>query len=221
MAGLGGFHDVGGSGAEVYAVGEGGAIVRSADAGRTWTLESSADAGIASVLYLTCDTGALVVALGEKTGLRSTDQGNSWSATGPLITGGVDNFLLGPGNDPHGYKYGFLACAGGALFTGDWASSKQITSADHQYVARSTNGGLDWSQWFAPDGRVWAFAATASGFVAAGESKGIPAAWTSSDGGATWTALPPTGKQGAILEVWAADIDDIWAVTGELILHYH
>jgi hypothetical protein len=125
-----------------------------------------------------------------------------------------------------GYKYGFLSCLGGELFTGDWREWPP-TAADHQYVARSTDGGLSWRPAFAPEGNVWAFSATVTGLVAGGDSQGTPMVWTSTDDGASWIPVPPTGGADSahkIVELWAGGVDDIWAVGmyyGGSLLHFN
>jgi hypothetical protein len=207
------------AGADVWAVGDSGtgqgSILHSSDSGATWGwMTPPLVAGIP--LLGVWASGALVVAKYGGGGIRSTDQGATWSAIGPLVCG-----------------YGFYVIGASAtdVWTGDSEHACDNGSPPgHAVAVHSTDGALTWSSTFAPANasvhEVW----TSAGEVfAVGTSYSptakTPSLWHSPDDGATWTPIPgPVTRFPAISfdHVWATAADDLWVVdSNQNIYRFH
>jgi photosystem II stability/assembly factor-like uncharacterized protein len=114
---------VAGAGDEVYAVGDQGTILRTADRGAHWNKLQS---GTNAVLFGVWTDGSVVFAVGYAgLVLRSVDHGQSWQST-----------TLG--NDIIGVVTGLTTSGDGGWNGEIWAAG------ENAFVAHSTDGGLTW-----------------------------------------------------------------------------
>ncbi len=111
-----------------FAVGLGGAIYKSTDAGVTWEQkESNINVDLHTVYFLNENTG-FVGASGRKF-LKTLDGGESWS---------IDSILTIPLSDGNIYGIYFSDANTG------WIMASQSALSGAGWVLRTTNGGTDW-----------------------------------------------------------------------------
>ena len=193
----------------MVAAGAGGTILRSVDAGRSWTTVDSGTGLELRAVASAPPSVALVV--GENgTVLRSEDAGRSWRAvssgtTSTLRAVGLasPSIAVAVGDDGvvvrsidggatwRASENGTRATLRGVHFT-DTATGVAVGGDDRRWrarrvVLRTTDGGTSWKKVGAPWGaRLYAVADIGPGkFIAAGESG---EAIRTTDGGQTWTA---------------------------------
>jgi photosystem II stability/assembly factor-like uncharacterized protein len=164
---------------DVYAVGENGTILHSADRGQSWQLLASGTAetlfGIwgsaANDVYVVGDHGLI---------LHSADSGRTWTPTRVGVGQGL-RAVWGSSADAV-YAAGGNGLMAQRIGRGNWAS--------HYQVSRGINPG--WNAIFGSGGTVWVVGSTAR-------------IVSSSDGGATWNDAPsPPGTDNYISSITGA-----------------
>jgi photosystem II stability/assembly factor-like uncharacterized protein len=200
------------------ATGLSGGLIRSTDAGKSWSPVSS---GVTSSLYACAPSAAKTHLLVGTSGtiLRSTTGGASWSKQ----TGAGNNTLRGVRCQgltclAAGYSGAILRSADGGLswkaqVTGVSAilfgvemgsTASAVAVGDKGLVIRSADGGKSWSKGITPLATtLYAVRAIdAQRYLAVGQTGEVIA---SADGGATWARhAPPTGQILSDLEIGAS-----------------
>lgn len=111
-----------------FAVGLGGGIYKSTDAGETWVQkESNINADLHAVYFLNENTG--FVGASERKFLKTLDGGETWT---------VDSILAIPQDNGHIYGIYFSDANTG------WIMASQSANTGTGWVLRTTNGGTDW-----------------------------------------------------------------------------
>src|SRR5262245_34209085 len=171
-------------GREGWAVGDGGMIVHTIDAGVTWRAQTGpTTANLNGVFFADPDTGYAVGNGG--TILQTFDRGDSWKRL--IVTFGENLSALTFANHDTGYAVGSLGA-----------------------VVRTVNGGRNWTKQnlTAITLRGVAFAGTHEGW-AVGDNGDI---WGTVDAGVTWTRIQPSITTYALRAVQRRSTFAAWAV---------
>ncbi|MCC6398817.1 MAG: hypothetical protein IT282_17525, partial [Bacteroidetes bacterium] len=196
------FNDVAfGGGDSVIAMGDADAsglvVVKSTDAGATWTRytnlpaeEATANKWISSSGYhqaIDVVGPHIFITVYEASGtlprlLRSTDFGETWSSWDVALTGGAAN----------AYRIRSINMADQNV---GWVVPNQTAASTRYYVHKTTDGGVTWSDTILVErGTVVKAVKPVKGtnnLLALGYMGNYTKAWWSGDGGTTWTSIVP------------------------------
>jgi photosystem II stability/assembly factor-like uncharacterized protein len=188
-------------------------ILRSEDGGATWTIAQAVEAGdqgsLGSLLAVSEGTTLWAAAQGEAGPVNhpilavSRDGGRTWATVGlPGVLsrwGGAQNLPLGP----PAFLTGELGLF--ALTSSDEATTGDTSGNPRTLVYSTADGGNTWTQRASvafDAGGSMAFL-SATGWIAS--VQGLPATLeVTTDGGATWQAVNPTGVPAGSFETIAA-----------------
>lgn len=166
-----------------WAVGNSGTVLRTEDGGATWRSRRPPMIGSTGLtkVHAVSPSAAWLIG-GQFTVLRTADGGLTWQSRGPNL----------------GYEWNDLAAASD---TAAW-----LVQAYGSAVARTTDGGLNWTLHSVPFRPLAVGAASATTAWVTDELGNV---WFTRDGGAVWTREPTDGA-GYLVAVAVASPSDVW-----------
>jgi hypothetical protein len=230
----------GSSATDVYAVGDGGIVVRSSGDGRWTTLPSGCSDDLHAVWGAGPDeiyvVGAVAMPSWSGSVLRSTDRGASWRLT--RNAGTLHASIWGTGGDDvyvadyhalyhsvdHGVSWNAITLATLEV-DAVWGVARDDlfavgnSNANQQTIVHSRDAfaSVTAAQPGNPDGLLAVWGSGAADVWAVGAPASV---YRSGDDGASWDDVTPPEDVGGVVGVWGSAADDVYVVTVRgLLLH--